>query len=581
MRYEYPRADFVREEWLTLNGDWRFFFDDGSEHKIQVPFVYQCEKSGINDQRISRCVTYQREFALSPEWRGNHIILHFGAVDYQCKVYLNDFYAGGHVGGHTPFQLDITNFVNWNLEKISVVIEDFPTDETIARGKQFWLENPKFIWYTGSTGIWQSVWIEPQPEASFEWIRFTPDVDEGQVKISYRLSNDTPLSCCSKWKITLHEKTYFSGELICSEQEDHFTVTVFGNHVLSGPFHFEGLCWSPDNPILFDVTAQLLVDEKIADTVKSYFGMRKITIENRMLYLNNHPYYPKLILDQGYWKESLLTAPTDEAFKADILRAKSMGFNGCRKHEKVEDPRFLYWADQLGFLVWGGMASFISYTPDTAAQFMREWVEVLQRDYNHPSIIVWDMLNESWGVPQIYHNTKQQHYSLALYHLAHSLDSTRLVISNDGWEMTETDICAIHSYRHGASDDPLQQQVFANCLKDWNKINSGKIIGRLPFVKGYHYKDQPVILTEFGGICGATSEDGWGYTCADSEEEFLSSYRRLIEALHDSEIICGFCYTQLADVQQETNGLLDHMHEFKYDPEKIREINQIIKKGRN
>ncbi len=578
MRNEYPRADFVRQEWLSLNGEWNFSFEDGSIHKIQVPYVYQCLKSGINDPRASRVVTYQREFTLSPEWQGENIVLYFGAIDYQCKVYVNGNYAGGHVGGNTPFQLDITDYVNWKCEEISVIIEDFPTDETIARGKQFWQEKPKFIWYTGSTGIWQSVWIEPQSQASFEWIHFTPDVDKGQVQISYRLKDSTPFPCSAKWEISLQGKTYFSGELLCGEKEDCFTVTVFGNHVLSGSFHFDGLCWSPDSPTLFDVTAQLLVDGQITDTVNTYFGMRKITVENGIIYLNNHPCYQKLLLDQGYWKESLLTAPDDEDFKEDILRAKAMGFNGCRKHEKVEDPRFLYWADKLGFLVWEGMASFVSYTPSAAAQFMREWQDVILRDYNHPSIIVWGMLNESWGVPQIYYDTIQQHFSCSLYHLAHSLDSTRLVISNDGWEMTETDICAIHSYTHGAIDDHRQQQVFAECVKTWQGIENGKIVSHLPFAKGYHYQGQPVILTEFGGISGAKGEDGWGYTCAGSETEFLSTYRRLIEALNDSDIICGFCYTQLSDVQQETNGLLNYKHEFKYDPEKIKEINQLIER---
>ena len=578
MRNEYPRADFVRKDWLSLNGEWDFSFEYGPACKIQVPFVYQCKKSGINDQKTCRTVTYKRKFTVPPGWRGKDILLHFGAADYRCKVCVNGRYVGGHVGGHTPFELDITDDVNWKEEEIFVIVEDFPTDETIARGKQFWREKPEYIWYTGSTGIWQSVWIEPRTKACFEWIHFTPDIDNGQVKISYRLGDGTPLPCSSKWEITLQGETFFSGELLCREYEDSFTVTVFGNHVLSGPFHSDGLCWSPDSPTLFDVTAQLLEDGKAADTVNSYFGMRKISVENGMLYLNNHPCYQKLLLDQGYWEESLLTAPDDEAFRQDILRAKAMGFNGCRKHEKLEDPRFLYWADKLGFLVWEGMASFISYTPSAAAQFIKEWEEVIHRDYNHPSIIVWGMLNESWGVPQIYDNLMQQHYAASLYHLAHSLDSTRLVISNDGWEMTETDVCAIHSYSHGTEDDCRQQLVFAECVITWPGIESGKIVSHLPFAKGYHYQGQPVILTEFGGISGAGGEEGWGYTCAHSEKEFLEVYRRLITVLNDSEILCGFCYTQLADVQQETNGLLNKMHEFKYDPKKIREINQLIER---
>lgn len=578
MRNEYPRPDFIRQEWLALNGVWDLTFDDGAEHKITVPYVYQCEKSGINSSKACRHVTYRRTFKLPIRWRGKEIILHFNAVDYRCKVFINGNFVGGHTGGNTPFHLDITNAVTWDSEDITVIAEDFPNDETISRGKQFWLEKPEYIWYCGSTGIWQSVWVEPQGKASFEWIRFTPDIDSGQVKITYRLKESTPLPCTAKWEISLQKQLYFSGELLCSEAEDSFTATVYGNHVLCGPFHFEGLCWSPESPTLFDVTAQLMVNQEVTDTVKTYFGMRKISVENGKLYLNNHPYYMKLILDQGYWKESLLTAPDDEAFQQDILRAKAMGFNGCRKHEKVEDPRFLYWADQMGFLVWEGMASFISYTPLAAAQFMREWQEVIHRDYNHPSIVVWDMLNESWGVPQIYNDDAQQHFSCALYHMAHSLDSTRLVVSNDGWEITETDICAIHSYSHGTEENETQQQLFAESLKTWQGIASGRIVSHLPFAKGYQYNGQPVVLTEFGGISNLKDADGWGYTSTNGEEEFLLTYRRLIEAIDGSDILCGFCYTQLADVQQETNGLLNAMHEFKFNPEKIKKINGLIER---
>lgn len=576
MRNEYPRPDFIRQNWLSLNGEWDFSFENDSIQKILVPYVYQCPKSGINNQQNSKFVKYMRKFNLPSNWQKNNIILHFGAVDYKCRVYINGYFIGDHTGGNTPFKFDITKYLTWECEEITVIAEDFPASETIARGKQFWLDKPKFIWYTNSTGIWQSVWVEPQSDASFEWIHYNSDIDKGQVEISYRLKDNTPLPCTLKWEISLKGETYFKCKLLCREHEDKFTATVFGNHILSGSFHNDGLCWSPENPTLFNVTAKILVNEQVTDSVKSYFGMRKVTVENGMIYLNNHPYYPKLLLDQGYWKESLLTAPDDDAYRQDIQSAKEMGFNGCRKHEKAEDPRFLYWADKLGFLVWEGMASFISYTPSAGAQFMREWMEVIQRDYNHPSIIVWDMLNESWGVPQIYHDKIQQHYSCSLYHLAHSLDATRLVISNDGWEMTETDICAIHSYSHGNNDNPKQKEIFADCLKSWEGIESGKIVSHLPFARGFCYKGQPVILTEFGGISNSSSKKGWGYTNTKNEEDFLSEYERITEAIKDSDVICGFCYTQLTDVQQETNGLLDDMHKFKYNPEKIKGINGLI-----
>ena len=301
---------------------------------------------------------------------------------------------------------------------------------------------------------------------------------------------------------------------------------------MDGSFHFTGAYWSPESPNLYDVEVKILYNRKVVDTVKSYFGMRKIEIKNGKLYLNHKPCYQKLVLDQGYWNESLITAPSDEAYKEDILRAKAMGFNGCRKHEKVEDPRFLYWADKLGFIVWEGMASFWSYTRCGVQNFINEWMEVIKRDYNHPSIIVWGMLNESWGVPGIGSDSRQASFAKSLYHMAHSFDDTRPVISNDGWENAQTDICAFHSYKHGKRNDMKQQQFFKTALKDVAKM---------------------------------------GYTTV-GKEGFLEEFSRVVDAVYDSELISGFCYTQLCDVQQEMNGLLTVEHEFKFPPEKIKAV---------
>lgn len=289
-------------------------------------------------------------------------------------------------------------------------------------------------------------------------------------------------------------------------------------------------------------------------------------------HLNNKPYYQKLVLDQGYWKDSLITAPSDEAYRDDIIKAKELGFNGCRKHEKVEDPRFLYWADRLGFLVWEAMASFWMYSSEGAASFMKEWSDVIQRDYNHPSIIVWGMLNESWGVPTIRTDRRQRAFSKALYHLAHSMDDTRLVISNDGWEMTETDICAFHAYCHGDKTNKRQQEEFADALKSLDGLE--EIVEKPLFAEDGVYQGQPVLLTEFGGISISDSAGEWGYTSVN-KEEFIEEFRRIIEAVADSPVICGYCYTQLTDVEQEANGLLTQEHNHKFSPDKIREIQNI------
>lgn len=585
MRNEYPRPDFVREQWLSLNGSWQFAYGNECTH-IEVPFVCQSKLSGIGKTIKEDELVYTRTFKVPDDWRDKTVLLHFGAVDYRCRVFVNHQCVGSHTGGQTPFTFDITPYLNWCQEEIRVEVQDPLYDETIARGKQNWEGNPRFIWYTPSSGIWQTVWLEPVEETSLDWIHFTPDIDEGTVRIEYCLSNSATLPCKISFDITQHDTPIFSGEMACKEKRGSLTVDIFRKKAMQGSFHFVGNYWTPENPILYQVTAVLknTADTRILDTVQSYFGMRKIHIENGRLYLNNQPYFHKLLLDQGYWAEGLITAPCDEEYKNDILKAKAMGFNGCRKHEKVEDPRFLYWADTLGFLVWEGMASFWSYTPQAAAAFSKEWLDVIHRDYNHPSIVVWGMLNESWGVPRIYSNAQQQSFAKALYYQAKSQDSTRLVISNDGWEMVESDICAIHSYKHGEVSDQKQHNAFAQALKQPERFC--EIMEKLPYVKGKEYEGQPVVLTECGGIAVLADNAGegsredaiqqsqveWGYTSSD-KDSFLQEYQRIIEAIYDSELMNGFCYTQLTDVEQEHNGLLTADHQFKFDPLAIKKIN--------
>lgn len=569
MREEYPRPDFVRSQWMNLNGTWDFYLGE-EKREIEVPFVCQCKRSGIGERIQEDSVVYERRFHVPDQWKEKRILLNFGAVDYFCRVWINGHCAGTHTGGQTPFSFDITGFLSWEEEIIRVEVKDWLKDERIARGKQFWEEKSDFIWYTPSTGIWQTVWLEPVSETRFQWVRFTPDIDEGTVRVDFELTRESCFPCRAELMITQETEVVFKGTMECCDCCNSITVDIFKKKALNGSFHFTGAYWTPENPRLYQAEMVLKADGKEADRVESYFGMRKIQIEDGRIYLNNRPYYQKLLLDQGYWEESLLTAPDDEAYKKDILKSKAMGFNGCRKHEKAEDPRFLYWADHLGFLVWEAMASFWVYTPEGACAFMKEWMEVIQRDYNHPSIVVWGMLNESWGVPGVYDNIRQQSFANSLYYLARSLDSTRLVISNDGWEMTVTDICAVHSYNHGSERNEKQKEVFKQSLKTIEALP--QIMEKRLFAKGYTYEKQPVVLTEFGGISISEDQGCWGYT-AVSSTGFLNEYERLMNAVYDSELICGFCYTQLTDVEQETNGLLTTNHEYKFDPEKIKEIN--------
>ncbi|WP_368259156.1 glycoside hydrolase family 2 protein [Enterococcus gallinarum] len=588
MRSEYPRPQFVRKDWQNLNGEWAFAFDDKDmgkrdqwfikpevfDKKIQVPFVYQTKLSGINSQEIHDIVWYQKQF----NWTENpnkRCLLHFGAVDYQAEVYVNGLLAGTHTGGHTPFSLDISQLVKENDNILTVRVQDFHDSEEIPRGKQFWKPESSSIWYTNTTGIWQTVWLEPVEEFFIKNVKFTPNIDNGTVDIAIKI-NKLAANQYIRYSIS------FKGELLVEDvikvatQEIIRTVDIYDKTIFRSNFHGDGWTWSPRTPNLFDVELELEDQQKgILDHVSSYFGMRKVHTENGMVFLNNQPFYQKLVLDQGYWPDGLLTAPTDEDLKKDIQLAKDMGFNGCRKHQKIEDPRFLYWADQMGYIVWGECASTISYSPDAVTNLTNEWFEIIERDYNHPSIITWVPLNESWGVPEIHSNKQQQSFSQGIYYMLHALDRTRLVISNDGWEMTETDICAIHNYSHGQKNEINKYNHFRKTLKNVEGLVHMPPGKWAIFAEGFEYKGQPILLTEFGGIgYKVNGQVGWGYTTVENDDQYLEDYKRIMDAIYDSEALWGYCYTQLTDVEQEINGILTYDRQPKVDLEKIKEINE-------
>jgi beta-galactosidase/beta-glucuronidase len=318
---------------------------------------------------------------------------------------------------------------------------------------------------------------------------------------------------------------------------------------------------------LFDVTVTLKVDGHPVDRIESYFGMRKVSIDQGKFMLNNRPFYQKLVLDQGYFPEGLLTAPSDDDLKQDIVLAKEMGFNGARKHQKVEDPRYLYWADKLGFIVWGEMASCSEYSEDAARRMSSEWSEVIRRDYNHPCIVTWVPINESWGVSRIAIEEQQQSHSLAMYYLTKSLDTTRPVLSNDGWEHTVSDMLGIHNYH---SADALRE-----AYETVDTAVSTTPASRQIYANGFSYRGEPILITEYGGIAYQMDESkGWGYSTVQSGEELVEGYRKQTEALRRSPIVQGYCYTQLTDVEQEINGLLTYDRQPKCDLRQIREINR-------
>ena len=562
-RPEYPRPQFVREAWLNLNGPWDFSFDEpGFDRTITVPFAYQAALSGIGtDERHDR-VWYRRAFALPEDWAGKRVLLHFGAVDYTCKVWVNGALAGGHTGGHAGFSLDVTEALRPGENVLTVLAEDDHADREMPRGKQYWGEKPRSIFYTPTSGIWQTVWLEPVSEDRLLSVRVTPDLAGRQVFFDYELSRPglvltAAAACPDGAAVSVRSDGEARGRLVLSLDREGLDGGAFADQY----------AWSPEHPALFRTVYEVRAEAEVTDRVSGYFGLRSIAVADGKILLNGRPYYQKLLLDQGYWPDGLLTAPTDAAFVTDIEACKAMGFNGVRKHQKVEDPRFLYHADRLGLLVWGEMANAYVFSGRYVRRFTAEWMEVLERDYNHPCIVAWTPLNESWGVNEISSDPRQLHHCKALVELTKSLDATRLVMSNDGWEQTIPDVLGIHDYE--AKADVLRQRYAS-----LESILAFRPADRAVFAPGCRYAGQPVMVTECGGISFRSQGDAWGYTDTKTPEEFLETYRQVVASLLSSELVQGFCYTQLTDVQQEQNGLLTFDRRPKFDFAAIREINE-------
>jgi hypothetical protein len=451
---------------------------------------------------------------------------------------------------------------------VVVRAEDPSRDTTIPRGKQYWKEESEGIFYTRTTGIWQTVWLEPVNEKHVGSLRMTPDVDAAHLDVELAVEGfehglSVRLTASLRDEPVLDDRIALRAPLV----ERSLPLLRRGAapetpHLGEWP---SPALWTPEEPNLYDLRIELL-DESgtVLDAVESYFGMRKIEARDGRIFLNDRPYYQRLVLDQGYFPGGLLTAPSDADLRRDIELAREMGFNGARKHQKVEDARWLYWADTLGFLVWGEMANAYTYSPDYVRRITAEWQEAVRRDQNHPCIVAWVPMNESWGVPQLATDPAQVEHLLAMYHLTRSLDPSRPVVSNDGWEHARTDLCTIHDYG-GPQDLARRYQTPESSV-------AARPTNRPVYVSGHGYQGEPILITEFGGIAFAGEGDGWGYATAADVDEFLERYGALIGSLIESDAVQGFCYTQLTDVEQEVNGLLTYERRPKVDLSRIREI---------
>ena len=544
-RKEYPRPQFRRYNWQSLNGEWEFGFGEKENYdrKINVPFSYQWEASGIGDKAVHDTVWYKRTFKIDRENKGKRTLLFFNAADYETDVWVNGNHAIKHIGGFTPFKADITQYLKDGENEITVRCID-TLETSVPRGKQSWTGEPFTCFYYPNTGIWGSVWIEFFNEDCIENYSLQSDIDNrrvyGYIETLYSKADEAEIILTFKGKVLKKQKFSLDGK------RTNYSISLADN-----AFDFGELLWWVDNPNLINVDYVLYKDNKAVDRAHTRIGLRKISIENGKICLNGRPLYQRLILDQGYWNESGLTPPSAEALKKDIELTKAMGFNGARKHQKLEDPYYYYYAEELGFLVWAEMPSAYTFCDKEVKAITQEWQEIVNAAKNFTSVIAYVPLNESWGTREIKTNKEQQNFTRSLYYLTKSIDDTRIISTNDGFEtIEESDILGIHDY------DIKNAEEFSV------KYN-GNYDGMYPqgwalFADGHKYKGQPVLLTEFGGIAFVSEQKGeaWGYgNGAKNAEELLERLEQLINGIAQTEFQ-GYCYTQLTDVQQEVNGLL-------------------------
>ncbi len=558
-RPEHPKPQMEREHWMNLNGEWSFAFDFGQsgiarrlyekeefERKIIVPFCPESELSGIGYRDFIPAVWYQRMAELTPEQCKGRIFLHFGAVDYECHVWINGKKAGSHKGGYVSFRFDITELAAAGKNRITVYAVDDGRNCKQCRGKQSPVYQSQGCEYTRTTGIWQTVWLEFVPEEHIERFQLYPNIAAGTLTIK----------AVTKGRGVLRARAFYEGRG-CGSAEAEVTG---GNGVLT-LFLSELHLWEAGQGRLYDL--RLTFGD---DRVSSYFGMREVCIQGEKILLNGKSVFQRLVLDQGFYPDGIYTAPSEEALERDIRLSLAAGFNGARLHQKVFEERFLYHCDRLGYLVWGEQANWgLDYSsPESLKHFLPEWMEVLERDFNHPAIVGWCPFNETWDCD----GRKQDDDLLRIvYWMTKQYDTTRPCIDTSGNFHVVSDIYDLHDYEQ----DP---EVFRSHYQSF--AEGGKLREMMP-ARQTPLEGVPVFISEYGGIkwdVEGVKENGWGYGRGPrTEEEYLERYRRLTDVLLDNPRMFGFCYTQLYDVEQELNGLYTYSRKPKFDMEVIRKIN--------
>ena len=580
---DYPRPQFTRNDWLSLNGKWGFAFDDGDrgladgwqdrtdlEQEILVPFPYQSEKSGINDKEIHEVVWYSRTFDVPADWTFESLLLHFCAVDYETTVWLNGHWVGNNRGGHVPFHFDIAPYLVDGTNHISLRVEDCQ-DPSQPRGKQSSSGKPVRIYYYCTTGIWQTVWLEPVSGVRIDNLRITSDADSGAVQIDAHLH--APFG---NYSVELDVFAQLDAdEPLTRVHMVTNTATASVKTNIANP-----RLWSTESPHLYKIQLRLFHGDKLVDSVESYFGIRSFELLNSRFLLNKQDTFLLMILDQGYWPDTLLASPSPQALHDDVKWVKRFGFNAVRKHQKIEDQRWLYYCDREGLLVWEEMPNARSWSLEAEERLLSEWERAISRDINHPCIVTWVAVVESLGFPGLHRPQSPQYAFLErIVMRTHELDPTRPVIDNDGWEHTDmTDICSIHDY---SQPSEVLLARYAEAQRTGQPPMKGWYKDKPLFLRGGAYRGQPIVLSEVGGFLTTPPATGAEekrdrlfdyYGTIDNADQFMAKYRDLMQAVSSLTVLAGACYTQLTDVEHETNGLLSYDRQPKVTPEQIAKL---------
>ncbi|MFJ6569188.1 sugar-binding domain-containing protein [Streptomyces sp. NPDC091292] len=582
----HPRPQLVRDpDWRDLSGPWQFAHDDADLGRsgrwmdpdvtepftgtVIVPYPPESEASGVHDTGFHPVLWYRRTIDVTKPAPGRRLLLHFGAVDYRADVWVNGHLVGRHEGGHTGFSCDVTESLDRDGEHVVVVrAEDQPFDAAQPRGKQDWRRHPHVIWYHRTSGIWQPVWLEEVPEQHVTALHWTPDIAHARVQCRLRLSQWPRGPLHLTVRLTRGERVLAEQRMRTDGQETSFDIAL---PALRHAQDLDELLWSPEQPHLVDAEVELseAADGAPVDRVTSYLGLRDIGWDDGVFLLNHKPYFLRFALQQGYWPASHLSAPAD-ALRRDAELAKEIGLNGLRIHQKIEDPRFLYWADRLGLLLWEEMPAAYAFGTPTVERVVSEWTEVISRDLSHPSIVAWVPINESWSVPNPALVPAQRHFMDALYHLTKALDPSRPAVSNDGWEISAADIWGVHDYSQQA--DVLRERYGHASLRQGDIAEKWPAAKRLT-LDGVRHQGQPIVLSEFGGATFAPAEgaEWFGYDIVATEQDFADRMTALVNAAVNSGL-AGFCLTQFTDTEQETNGLFTADRHPKIPLPDLREI---------